>query len=272
MSDIREDGDGSAPGEGLGDSSTSSLFGSLAAGAWKLATTGPRRAATLAQRGLAEGEKLALSMLKRRMEAATADEDEARTERAPIDWNAPPASSLDAPAGGNAAPAPAMSAAELLSRLMEMSLEQSPDRARELLNLRILRQLVPDEARILAALTDGHESALMHLGAGPRVGPATQRWIENLSPVGREAGVALPDQVTTYLSHLRELDLLESGDEDPSLLLKYQLMEADTAVRRACDQIEKAGMRPRFFRRTIRLSETGKAFWAACQPESPKPW
>lgn len=253
-------------------SGPSSLLGSLAAGAWKIATEGPRRAASLAQRGLVEGEKLALSTLKRRMEAATADEDDGPARSAPIDWNEVPTSGLDAPGSSAPAASSSLGAADLLARLMEMSLEQTPERAKELLNQRILRQLVPDEARILAALADGHESALMHLGAGPLVGPASQRWIENLSPVGKEAGVALPDQVPTYLRHLRELELLESGDEDKNLQLKYQLMEADTLVRRTCEQIEKAGLRPRFFRRTIRMSEAGKAFWVACEPKQQQSW
>lgn len=271
MSDYK-DSERAAPEDDSEAPGTTSLMGSLAAGAWKLATKGPRQAATLARRGLAEGEKLALSTLKRRMEAATAEEDETSALSAPTHWNAASASTLVAPGGSARAATASLGAADLLSHLMEMSLEQTPERARELLNQRILRQLVPDEARILAALADGHESALMHLGAGPLVGPANQRWIENLSPVGKESGVALPDQVPTYLRHLRELGLLESGDEDKNLQLKYQLMEADTLVRRTCEQIEKSGLRPRFFRRTIRMSDAGKAFWAACEPKEQRSW
>lgn len=74
----------------------------------------------------------------------------------------------------------------------------------------------------------------------------------------------LLDQTSVYVTHLRRLGLLESDDEDKTMQIKYQLIEADTLVRKTCAQIEKAGLRPRFFRRTIRISDTGRDFWAAC--------
>lgn len=244
-----------------------SLIGSLASGAWKLASGGPRRAAELAQRGFNGAERLALSTLKRRMDAVAVDGD------APAGRPDPSVGSAGAMRTAVNASAPgAASAAETLAGLIELSMEQSPEQARELLSLRILRQLVPDEARILAALADGHAVALMHLGAGPMVGPANQRWLENLSPVGKECGVRLLDEVPHYIRHLRELELLESGDEDKTLQLKYQLLEADTKVRTTCEEIEKNGLRPKFFRRTLRMSDTGKAFWAACEPRDRAGW
>ncbi|MGQ0622849.1 MAG: Abi-alpha family protein [Panacagrimonas sp.] len=247
-----------------------SLIGALAGGVWKIATGGPRLAADLAHRGFNHAEKLALSTLKRRLDAVGDDNDEtpSRTDRGDSFGSSRVSGDSSAAMSGNAP----SGAAETLARMMEMSMEQTPEQARELLSLRILRQLVPDEARILAGLADGHAAALMHLGAGPLVGPANQRWIENMSPVGKECGVRLLDEVPRYLKHLRELDLLESDGEDKSLQLKYQLMEADTGVRDACHQIEKNGLRPKFFRRTIRMSETGKAFWAACEASEQQSW
>lgn len=253
-----------APGEARAHET---LFGMLASGAWKLATEGPRLAVSLAQRGISEAEKLALSTLQRRMDAvADSREGSAAQDDDPSEPFEPRPTNPSAP---GVAPA---SAAETLARLIEQSMEQTPERARELLSLRVLRQLVPDEARILAALADGHEAALMHVAAGSLVGPANQRWIENLSPVGKECGVRLLDEVPRYIKHLRDLDLLESGDEDRSLHLKYQLMEADTQVRQTCALIEKSGLRPKFFRRTVRMSEAGKAFWAACEPAERQSW
>jgi hypothetical protein len=248
-----------------GNDSFLSLF---ASGAWSVATKGPRKALDLAQRGLTEAERLALTTLRKRMEAVSDEGD--FEDRAPSghDENPAPARSQ----ASSPARAPAQTASEALAQLMEASLEQTETSAREALLLRIIRQLVPDEARILAALADGHASALMHLGAGPMVGPATQRWLENLSPVGKEAGVQLVDQTSAYISHLRELGLLESGDEDKSLQLKYQLMEGDTKVRKTAEEIEKSGLRPKFFRRTLVMSEAGRAFWAACEPKDRQSW
>lgn len=250
--------------QGASEEERGSLLGALASGAWKLATGGPRRAVGLAQRGFSEAERLALSTLKRRM-AAVADEAQASSRQQ--DGNTP---FVPQPRAG-AADAPE-SAAGTLSRLLELSAEQTPEHARELLSLRILHQLVPDEARILAGLADGHAVALVHLGAGPMVGPATQRWLENLSPVGKECGVRLLDEVPHYIRHLRQLELLESANEDKALQLKYQLIEADTKVRATCEEIEKSGLRPKFFRRTLRMSDTGKAFWAACEARDRAGW
>lgn len=245
----------------------SSLAGALVGGAWKLATRGPRMALDLAQKSLTEAERLALSTLRKRMDAV-ADSDELPAASRDAETPAP-TPSRHASAGQTAAP---LSAAAAMARLLETALEQSQDSAREALLLRTIRQLVPDEARILAALADGHSSTLMHLGAGPLVGPATQRWLENLSPVGKEAGVQLIEQTPAYVAHLRALGLLESGDEDKSLQLKYQLMETDTKVRKAAEEIEKNGLRPKFFRRTLRMSEAGKVFWAACETEERQSW
>lgn len=246
---------------------SSSLAGMLVGSAWKIATRGPRKALDLAQRGLTEAERVALSTLRKRMDAVVdGDEAPAAHSHTPTSTSAPARTS-----SSSAGPSP-LSAAAAMAALMEASLEQTAESAREALLLRTLRQLVPDEVRILAALADGHSAALMHLGAGPMVGPATQRWLENLSPVGKEAGVQLVDQTSAYVSHLRDLGLLESGDEDKSLQLKYQLMEGDTKVRKTAEEIEKTGLRPKFFRRTIRMSEAGKAFWLACEPQDKQSW
>lgn len=278
MSNQPIDDDGESPAEAQ---EPTSFFGFVTSGAWKLATSAPRFAIDLAHKGISEAEKRALKSLRRRMDAAAqdefpADEDDVdegaeRQGRMPPSSMRPETGALSS-SGSSAAPTARMSASALLARLLEESAEQSAESAQERLNLRIIRQLVPDEARILAGLADGHSAALVHLGAGPRVGPATQRWLENLSPVGRECGVRLLDRTPTYLLNLRDLGLLESGDEDKTLHLKYQLIEADTQVRKACAEIEKNGMRPKFFRRTIRMSQAGLALWKACEGTGNQSW
>lgn len=228
------------------------LFGLVAGGALKLASRGPRKALDLANRGLHEGERLALSTLRKRMDAATLD--------APADVNDDRVSARSRSRRG----ASAATAASVVESLLDDAATQTPESALAALTLRIAQRLVPDEARILAALGDGHAAPLMHLCSGPWAGPAGRRWLENMSPLGREAGVQLADQTPAYLTHLRTLGLLETGDEDKTLTLKYQLMEADSRVRKTFAEIEKNGLRPKFLRRTIRLSEAGRAFWAAC--------
>ena len=239
--------------------SGASLIGSLAGGAWKLASEGPRLAMGLAQRGLTEAERMALLHLRRRMQEVAEDDTEARPAR-----RCEPRPAAGSSTDGGPAPDPRL-AEDLMAQLLEDAQEQTREDAQRYLAQRIVRQLVPDEARIVAGLSDGREAALIHLAA-TRLGRPTQRWLENVSQVGRESGVQLLSQVPTYVGHLRQLGLVEIGAEDPELLIKYQLLEADTKVRAAIKEIEAQGQRPRFFRGTLRLSEEGRAFWTACNP------
>jgi hypothetical protein len=248
---------------------SSSLLGALASGAWKLGTSVPRRAYSVARWSATEAEKLALTTLKRRMEAVSDDDAAGCATDGSSEGGVRAAASRTAQSSAADAP---QKASQIIAQLLEDSMEQTADQARERVLLRIARELVPDEARILAGLADGHAAALVHVGAGQIVGPATQRWLENLSPVGKECGVRLLDEVPNYIRHLRDLGLLESDEEDKSLQLKYQIIEADTKVREVCTQIEKSGMRPKFFRRTIRMSEAGKAFWVACETGEKQGW
>lgn len=243
---------------------------SLVGFAWKLVSKGPRFALDLAQKGLSTAERLALSTLRKRMDAVV-DADERPADDTDSESPDAPAARHATPSHHGAAPAP-LNAVASMARLLDASQTQTATSAREALALRMVKHLVPDEARILAALSDGHSAALMHLGAGPMVGPATQRWLENLSPVGKEAGVALIDRTSEYIGHLRELGLLESGEEDKSLQLKYQILEADTVLRKTSEEIEKAGLRPKLIRRTIRMTELGKAFWLECAAKEQQSW
>ncbi|MGB0955064.1 MAG: Abi-alpha family protein [Panacagrimonas sp.] len=241
---------------------SSSLLGSVRSGVWKLATTAPRTALKMARKGAEHAERVALRNLRERMDAL----DDTAFDRRPRQQHQPafdrrPASLHDA-RGRQEHPQ------QIMAQLLEVADDQSQADAQNRLALRIVRQLVPDEVRILAALSDGHHSTLLHLGAGKRVGPIIQRWVENMSSVGRESGVSLPDQTQEYVTNLRALGLLESGEEDKSMDMKYQLMEADPRIRQSSLEIEKLGLRPRLVRRTLRMSAYGKQFWASCQPDA----
>lgn len=157
--------------------------------------------------------------------------------------------------------------AQGLKRLLDRAVDQNRPQAREAYFRFVLDELLPDEARMLAALADGSAHALIHLGAGPALGGVTHRVLENRSTLPRSAGVAWPDLGPRYIAHLRQLELVETGKEDPSQKTKYEILEADALVRAAIERIGKdVGLRPRILRRTIRLSDIGRQFWDACQP------
>lgn len=266
MASIQEDGQLGSPEQAQASDKQESLAAIVAGSAWKLTTAGPRLALKLSRMGANQAERMALQSLRKRLDSLdtgpTTTDQEAAQGAAPAKRGTTKSKSRSATSTPQA----------IMAHLMESSLEQNPESAEILLALRTARQLVPDEARILAALADGHSSALMHLASAPLVGPASQRWLENLSPVGREAGVCLIHRTSQYIGHLRALGLLESGDEDKSLQLKYQLLEADTQVRKTAAEIDKTGHRPKYLRRTIRMSETGRQFWQRCEPKDQQSW
>jgi hypothetical protein len=150
------------------------------------------------------------------------------------------------PMNGHAEPLRA-GMAELLNR----SANSDAQASREFLYTTILRQLVPDEARIVAALADGAPRPLIHVAV-----------LANASTVGKNAGVAAPELVPTYMTRLHRLGLVDVGDEDPGLGDEYDILLTDQVVRAAAAEAK----RPRFLRHTVRISGLGRMFWAECDP------
>lgn len=154
-----------------------------------------------------------------------------------------------------------------LQQLMERSLNLDPEQAEEAFYQRLLEQLVPDEARILAALSDGGHITICHVDATSRLGTHSQRLLSNMSRVGQETGVILTDNVPYYIGHLLDLGLLQMGPEDKTKGTQYEMIETNSQVRKLCDQIEKEmHMKPRMSRHTARLSALGAHLWQTCQP------
>lgn len=149
--------------------------------------------------------------------------------------------------------------AELLQTLLSQSLEHEREQSRDEYYLRILRQIVPDEARILAALSDGASYALLHVAHGSRLIGTSHLVLENLSNVGRAAGVQCIDLVPAYVTRLRSLGLAETGAEDESLRAKYEMLETEEAVRKATEHGKGSAVR-----RTLRISAFGKKLWDDC--------
>ncbi|TCO58045.1 Abi-alpha family protein [Actinocrispum wychmicini] len=153
--------------------------------------------------------------------------------------------------------------AELLRRSAEMDREQS----REYVFTSLLRQLLPDEARILSALSDGAPYALVHVAARAALGGQQRIVLRNASSVGRAAGVTLPDLVPNYVTRLEHLGLVEVGPEDPGLSVQYDILLTEDRVRAAEEEVRTVRKTtPRFARRTLRLSTLGRQFWDAARP------
>lgn len=183
-------------------------------------------------------ERLVLGVLRSRLDAVDPD---------------PPPGSGTAPAG---------SPRELMARLLESSLAQDAAASREDLHASVLRQLVPDEARIIAALADGPPSPLIHVH--PRAGG--DAILENASLIGRTAALTLPSQTPAYVAHLLALGLVEVGPEDPEANEGYEILMADREVRAALKAGELSKLPARTLRRTVMLSARGRELWESSRP------
>jgi hypothetical protein len=128
----------------------------------------------------------------------------------------------------------------------------------------VLDQIVPDEARIISALSDGSASPMVSVHALTRAGLLGEALIVHASLVGRTANVALPHLTPTYVGHLLTLGVLEAGPEDDELRDDYQILLADSDVLKAIRKGSRGPVSARVERRSIRLSTLGQNLWNAC--------
>lgn len=153
---------------------------------------------------------------------------------------------------------------EKMHALLSRALGQSTRSGQDELFHRILDQIVPDEARMISALSDGSSSPLVSVHALSRAGILGEALIENASLVGRTANVALPHLTPTYVGHLLSLGLVETGPEDETLKDEYQILLADPAVLKAIRRGSIGPLPARVEKRTLVLSQLGHALWEAC--------
>lgn len=154
-----------------------------------------------------------------------------------------------------------------MQELLQRSVESNRGSSREYLFGTIISQLVPDEARIVAALSDGSRHAAADVVVKKRRKPAYTA-LANASTIGRAAGVTTPDNVPTYLRRLHGLGLIEFGPEAENLSTQYEILAADDTVRQA-RHLAGGGRAAKIVRKSIALSPLGREFWAATDPSRP---
>lgn len=155
----------------------------------------------------------------------------------------------------------------VLAQLLEASERQTPDSAREYLYTALLRQLVPDQVRMLAALANGQAHSVLHVHAGSRLGSAEQPVTRFISALGATAGVQLPGMAAYYLSHLVALGLVDEDDACGARGERAALLASATAMA-GMQAIRDQGMRPRLHDASVAISQLGGELWAACGPQA----
>lgn len=132
--------------------------------------------------------------------------------------------------------------------------------------VRILRQLNPSQARILVLMADGSVWPMVNVYAGTLV-TRGECVLAYASSVDKEAGVLLRDRVPHLIAHMHSLGLLAVGAEDKENERAYEVLEADTVVRRALLHVtDEMNETPNIERCTIRLNDFGLALCEAALP------
>lgn len=207
----------------------------------------PARAVELYGHGLVGAERALWAVVRSRMDQA-----------------GPPLREIEAPKPKPApTPPPDGSPQQMMSALLRESLGQNATSSEREYLVAVLRQLLPDEARIIAALADGPPAPTVSVY---RRG-SSDLLLDNASLVGRTAAVTLPSRTTRYVAHLLHLGLVELGPEDKTNNVGYELVLADRLVRPALKDGAMGKLPARVERRTLRLSDHGRALWEATRPD-----
>lgn len=249
--------------EDVGRSSASNVVGGLlgwAARAGKdLAGTGMGIVRELPggaefERQVRSAEKVVASGVRQWVESV--DERERRDDEETVE-------TADGEVGAQLAPAPDP-LREKMSELLFRSATSRREDAREELHTSILHLIVPDEARILAGLSDGAAYPVVHVAERSGITGSSRFALRNGSTVGRAVGVNLHEEVPHYLARLQALGLIEIGSALEGLDDQYEILQTEARVREALQMAKSA----RVVRRSVRISDLGARFWKRCDPAS----
>jgi hypothetical protein len=151
---------------------------------------------------------------------------------------------------------------EAFAALLHVAEVQSPAEARQDNLMRLIDSLLPDEARIILAMADGSQHAVLQAYEGDT------QIIANRSSVGRAAKVRAQEMTSEYVTHLLALDLVELVPYEGRSFYEWELIESETDVRAVLAPFDhrKVLRKPKLTRQLLRLSETGRAFCELCIP------
>ncbi|MFW6868173.1 hypothetical protein ACOACQ_12345 [Nocardioides sp. CPCC 206347] len=159
--------------------------------------------------------------------------------------------------------APVRASARRLGVLLERALSQSSAEAEDSLLDALVRGLVPDEARIIAALAARDWSPLVHVEA--RRDGEEHLGLRNASLIGRQAGIALVRRTPTYVTRLLDTGLVVATPEREDRGQEYEVLLAEPDVLDAIRAAARGPLGPRIRRGGIELSDLGRELWAARQ-------
>ncbi|MFT4264326.1 MAG: Abi-alpha family protein [Nocardioides sp.] len=147
------------------------------------------------------------------------------------------------------------------SELLRRSRDVWSDEARHPAYESILRELAPDEARILVLLLrNGPQPSVDVRSAGVRGRMQPEVIARGLNMFASWASVRYPESIPAYLNNLTRLGLIWQSPEPLKDLLRYQVLEAQPDVLEA----KHAGRRAVTVRRSVHLTPFGSDFARVC--------
>jgi hypothetical protein len=153
-------------------------------------------------------------------------------------------------------------AKDLLERSAEVELDIDAHPA----YAHILRELLPDEARILRFLAERGPQPAVDVRTGGTLGVGKSRLVApGLNILAVEAGCLRPDHGHQYLNNLHRLGLVWFSREELEDITRYQVLEAQPQV---TDAMEDAGRGAQSVRRSLHLTPFGADFCTTCLPVS----
>jgi hypothetical protein len=158
---------------------------------------------------------------------------------------------------------PVASLDQKMRSLLDRALDQSTGGGQSELFHRIIDQLVPDEARIISALSDGSSAPLVSVRARSSTGGPGRIVLANASLVGRTANLALPHMTPSYVTHLHALGLIEWGSEDPAMKQDYEILMAETYILKAIKKATRGPLPARIEKGTVQITALGRSLWEA---------
>ncbi|MCV7423146.1 hypothetical protein H7K45_21565 [Mycobacterium yunnanensis] len=196
-----------------------------------------------------EAELTALRVVREHLAALDATAEEGQPA-APLEQDQPPTSTS--------------TSTSTLRTLIDKSMYTTPKESRAELHRALLLGLLPDEARILAALSDGSAYPVIHV-AEPGHRASTTFSLQYASTVGRAAGVSLPHRTPLYLRRMLALGIVSIGPELPEMRDDYEILLTDASVNAALTAARNGFRSARIQRLTVRLTDVGKELWEAAQ-------
>jgi hypothetical protein len=137
----------------------------------------------------------------------------------------------------------------------------------------ILRQMAPDEARIVRFLAEEGDQPMIDVVEVNLMTRDAREVAHNVSLVGREAGCIRPHLAPVYLDNLRRLGVVQIRNFQVGGDTAYELLEAQPGVVDLPLPTERL-TRQRVIRRSVSLSEFGSQLYDMCfapDPDEPDP-